>query len=202
LRDIVVAQLSVAETMAMCRAKRRVDAGRPHARGIRIAYTGPLWGASALTERVARRIVESLGETEPSSTGVALLGHGQPTEMESVHPGLTEHETLFSQRVRAALVERGFDGGRVRLGWMEWQDPGAVEVVRHLAALGCSRIVVVPAVMPVDTLSTMLDVHDAIVNSRVDVTDVDLLPAWGDDPVVAEVLAEAVRDATSEFASA
>jgi protoheme ferro-lyase len=200
VRTIVVVQLTVAEDASSTRSKRRVDAMRPEAHGLRVAYAEPLWGSSAIAERVAEHVAQDLGEVAPSSAGVALLGQGQPAEVESVHPGPTEHETLFSQRVRAALVERGFDGARVRLGWVEWQDPGVTETVRHLAALGCAKIAVVPSAMLFDTLTTILDVGDAIAHARVeDTSEVELLTALGDDPVVAQVLAANARAAAAEL---
>lgn len=199
-RSIVVAQLGVAENVAIQSAKRRVDVMRPAARGLRITYAQPLWTSAALAERVAERILEALGDTSPEHVGVALLGHGVPSEIDELHPASTEQETFFHQRIRARLCSLGIEEQRVRLGWLEWQEPGLTEVVRHLAALGCTRIVVAPASMPTDALATLIDARDGVAQARVQpAADVVVLPAWGDDPVVAEALAAAIRDAEAEL---
>lgn len=201
VRDIVIAHLGVAEDTAAVRAKRRVDALRVQEHGVRLSYAPPLWSSGVLAERVATRVIDTAGEAPAADLGVALIGHGQPVEFDRINPVMTEHETLFHQRVRAELVERGVDGGRIRLGWLEWLEPGVTEVVRHLAALGASKIIVVPSAMPADTLTTLLDIRDSVARSRVEGSaDIVIMPAWGDDPVVAEVLAANVREATNELA--
>ncbi len=194
-RDIIVAQLTVAESLRIDQAKRRVDAMRPAAAGISVMYAAPLWTSAALAASVAARVIDALQGTPLDQAGVALLGHGVPSEIDERHPAATEQETFFHQRIRARLREAGIDEQRVRLGWIEWQEPGLTEVVRHLAALGCARIVVVPASMPAETLSTLIDARDGVSQARVEpATEVVILPAWGDDPAVAQALAVAVRD--------
>jgi protoheme ferro-lyase len=198
--ELVVTVLATGESHRFMEAKRRVDAMRTAASGVRIAYAQPLWSSNALAELVTDHIVEALGEERLAESGVALVGHGQPAELEEADSTVTEQEMFFHQRVRALLVERGLEAQRVRLGWLEWQEPGVTEVVRHLAALGCTRIAVVPSAMPFDTISTVLDIPDGIVQARVEgAAEVTVLPAWGDDPVVAEVLAQLVREAAAEL---
>lgn len=199
-RSVVIAELAVAEDAAIAWAKRRADALRSHAAGVRVAYARPLWASQLLAERLVARIIDAAGDGSLQTLGVALLGHGQPAELERVNSVRTEQETYFQQRVRSLLVEAGLDENHVRPGWIEWQEPGVTEVVRHLAALGCRRILVVPASMPADSRTTLIDLPDAVQQARVDATArVRVLPAWGDDPVVAEALAEAVREAAAEL---
>jgi protoheme ferro-lyase len=202
VRRIVVTELATAETTATEHAMRRLDALRLRPLGVRVAYAPGLWASPLLAEHLADRVMKALEDADPAECGAALLGYGRPEELATLSPDAEERELLFQQRVRALLVERGFDAARVRLGWVEWQEPGVTEVVRHLAALGCERIVVLPATLPVDTVSSLLDIHDAIETARVEKTsEVVLLPAWGEDTVVVEALACGVGEAEAELAA-
>jgi hypothetical protein len=201
VRRVVVAELTCARDAPFTRAKGRLSAVRTKEAGVEVVDAGTLWSSQALAERVAARIIEAAGSASRRPlAGVALLGAGQAPEFDDVDPDRAEQETYFHQRVRALLVEAGFDAEHVRPAWVEWHDPGVTEVVRHLAALGCSRIVVAPASIPVETRSTLLDVREYVEHARVDAAvEVFVLPAWNDDPVVAQELADAVRRALTEL---
>jgi carboxypeptidase C (cathepsin A) len=54
-RRVVVAELAVAETPASERARRRVDAMRPEAAGVRVSYAPALWTSAALAEHLQSR---------------------------------------------------------------------------------------------------------------------------------------------------
>ncbi|TLM97710.1 MAG: ferrochelatase, partial [Actinobacteria bacterium] len=105
----------------------------------------------------------------------------------------------FLSRVRALLVERGIPDRNVRVAWAEWRDPDVTSSVRHLAALGCRRVIVVPAVSPLDTLGTRLDLEISVRQARVsEGVTVVTLPAWKDDPAVIEELRAQVQRAIAE----
>jgi len=196
---IVVALLGVAESRAFDLAAR--DAAplvAAHA-GLDVVYTAPLWSATEAAELVARRVVESLGDSPGADDGVVLVSQGQPWQWDRAYPTAGEHATYFCQRVRADLVTRGLREDRVRLAWLDWEEPGVTEVVRHLAALGCARIRVVPATMPFDTVSTLLDLRDSADQAAVDAeVSVEVLPAWGDDLSVARSLRERILECSQE----
>lgn len=200
-REIVVCALTVGDDLELTRARHRADALHAGSAGVTLRYTRPLWSSVALAEHIAGRVRTACDAALPGEVGVALVGHGQPAELQERDPLRTEQETYFHQRIRSLLVEHGFDEARVRLGWAQWQEPAVTEVVRHLAALGCPRVLVVPASMPGESLMTLLDIPEAVTQARVErASDVVVLPAWGDDPVVADALAESVRETAGEQA--
>lgn len=199
-RRFVVAQLAASDSREMDRAKREADRLEVWRRGVEVAYTTPLWSSAEIAEMVAARVIDAFGGAPRDGDGVVLASEGQPWQWDRTHPAASEHATFLSQRVRAELVSAGMPGERVRTAWMEWDEPGVTEVVRHLAALGSRRILVVPATMPFDSVATLIDLRQAAEQAGVDPTiTVAVSTAWGDDPVVADVLAARVLEAADEL---
>jgi protoheme ferro-lyase len=181
--EIAIVEPYVATSSRATAARREVDALRLGDQGVSIVHSGPMGASERLALMIAERIAEVTDD--PGLTGVALVGHGQPEEVAHHNPEYDRDETTFLNRVRMSLIEQGFAPDRLRIAWAEWAEPTVTSTVRHLAALGCSRIVVSPAVHPFDGLQTMLDLDIAIRQARVDVeTSVVLLSAWGDDPAL------------------
>ena len=106
---------------------------------------------------------------------------------------------FFHQRVKRGLLELGLTEQNVRLAWLDWQEPDATEALRHLAAFGCEKIIVVPASMPLDSTSTLVDIGQAVGLARLP-AEIELvrLPAWGDHPAVADALAADVIETAAE----
>ncbi|MDP2182730.1 MAG: ferrochelatase [Actinomycetota bacterium] len=197
-RRIIVAALSVAESFDIDRAKASIDTLRPEAAGLEVVYTSPLWASDRIVNMVSARIAAST--QNPSTTGVALLMHGQSEGRERTHAGFDVQENAFVNRVRITLIEKGLAENNIRLCWADWRPPDVTETVRHLAALGCTRILVVPACYPLESVSTVLDLTVAMRQARVDShVYVTRLSAWGEDPVVAEALRSAVLAAKSDL---
>ncbi len=197
-RRFVIVGISVAEAFHIDKAKCAVDVLKPHLAGIRIVYAPPLWASEQLAQLVANRI---LGATEDSSvTGVALVSHGQPEAREQAHRAFDAQEQSFINRVRMILLEKGMENHLIRTAWADWRDPNITETVRHLAALGASKVLISPACHPVDCISTLLDFPMAVRQSRVDprIRTVQM-GAWGDRAEVAEALATAVRETAVEL---
>ncbi|MFU8890534.1 MAG: ferrochelatase [Anaerosomatales bacterium] len=187
----VVAGAYIAEGYRANAERQRADV---HVPGLSVSYTRSLWASDELARLVARRTLAV--RSDPKITGVALVVHGQPGEYEHVNQSFDIQENAFANRVRLFLVEEGLESDRVRVCTAEWRDPGVTETVRHLAALGCDRILVVPACHPFANLQTLLDVPAAARDARVpeNVCVVHIAP-WGDDPVFAEVLAADIEEA-------
>lgn len=178
-KRVVVAAISVAESYELDRAKAIVDTLRPEAHGVSITYASPLWSSETVTEMVAQRVWVSTA-VDPEATGVVLLMHGQPDAHQQTHAQFDVQENAFCNRVRMFLVEKGVPESNVRLCWMEWRPPDVTETVRHLAALGCTRILVVPACYPFDCMTTLLDLPMTVRQARVpEHVYVTILSAWG-----------------------
>jgi protoheme ferro-lyase len=191
-RDIIVVPLEVAETVRLARARAAAERLAPAHGPVRLLVCPPLWAEPRLVGIVAERVLTALPRGPRSTDGAVLVADGQPWQWDREHPASCEHETFFMQRVRQALVNSGMDESHVRTAWLDWQDPGVTEAVRHLAALGCERIVVCPATTPADNLETAVDLPTAVGQAVLDASiRIEVLHGWGADPVVAEVLASA-----------
>jgi protoheme ferro-lyase len=177
---IVIAELAVGESLHLAAAKREVDALRLETLGVRLVYTEPLSSSERLVAMLARRVLIAAGA--PDQTGVVLVGHGQPDSRAHRNPAFDESETAFLSRVRMQLVDSGIPEGNVRIAWAEWRSPDVTSTVRHLVALGCRRVAVLPGVHPLDTIGTRLDLELAVKQARVeDAVSVITLSAWRDD---------------------
>jgi protoheme ferro-lyase len=186
-RDIVVAEATIAESLEVDIAKREVDALRLGEVGVSVAYVGPLWSSERIAGLVTNRILAVAGDE--STAGVALVGQGQPEDRARDRRDFDEQETAFLNRIRMMLLERGISDQNVRIAWADWRNPEVTGTIRHLAALGCPRIVVSPACFPFDSITTLLDIQLAVRQARVDESvSVVTLPAWHDDPAFIEEL--------------
>lgn len=199
-RDVVVVRLAIAESLLMAEAVREVDAMRPAEHGMHVVHTDPLVGA----ERVALMLVARINSVidDVAAAGVVLVGHGQPETRARRDPRYDEDEATFMNRLRALLVDGGLPERAVKVAWAEWRSPDVTSTVRHLAALGCHRVVIVPAVNPLDTLGTRLDLEVSVRQARVsEGVVVVTLPAWKDDPALVEELRTQIAHAMAEVAA-
>ncbi|MDO8915618.1 MAG: ferrochelatase [Coriobacteriia bacterium] len=200
---VVVALLDTIESPAYEVARAQVDAVAPKRSGVRVSYGPPLWSDPTLARRVTERTLAALPQGPRATDGIVLVAQGQPWQWDSEWPQSCEQTTFFVQRVRAGLVAAGALEANVRAAWLDWQDPGVTEVVRHLAALGCERIVIVPATTPADTLETAIDLPAAVEQAAIDPgIKIEILHGWGDDPAIATVLVDEIERGLSELGDA
>jgi hypothetical protein len=182
-----VAQPFIAESLEVDRAKREVDTLRLSDRGISIAYAEPLWSSARCAALVSSRAL-AVASDLPSS-GVVLVGQAQPEGRSRLAGTFDLQEAGFLNQVRGLLLERGIAEEHVRIAWADWRSPEVTTSVRHLAALGCRTVVVIPACFPLDSITTMLDIHMSVRQARVDPSvSVLTLQAWHDDPGLVEAL--------------
>lgn len=196
-RQFVITNVSVAESYELDRATAALNGLRPQTAGISIEVTPPLWGSEALARKIAERIMAVTAD--PAATGVALVMHGQSESRHQTHPDFDEQESAFCSRIRLVLQEQGIDEQMVRPCYHDWESPDATETVRHLAALGCKRVVVTPACFPFESATTVLDLPVAVAQARVDehVATV-VLSAWNDEQGIAEILMKSILEALPE----
>lgn len=197
-RRIIVVTHAIAESYAEDEAKNIVSAMRPQQHGIAVTYTPPLWGSERLAELMTRRILACM--IDARVTGAALVMHGQTEARERSHPDFDAQESAFANRVRLLLMEEGLPEANVRLCWADWRTPDITETVRHLAALGCSRILICPLCFPLESIATVLDMPIAVRQARVEPdVYVSSLAAWGEDPDVIEEIEARVLAAAREM---
>lgn len=194
--SIVVVDLSVAPSTRATAAFNEIESVEMPP-GVRLVHAGSLGTDCELPRALAARIRSSV--TAPSTTGIVLVGHGQTDEEARRDTSFAHAETVFLNRIRMSLLEDGIPEDRLRLAWAEWSQPDVTSAVRHFAALGCERIVVAPAVHPVDTLATRLDLEIAVRQARVDESvSAVVLPTWRDEPELIRAVMRSVESALSE----
>lgn len=184
---VVVVELGVGRSLALSAAEQEVDVMKLDRVGVEVHYSGPVGESDRIISALSRRTTSATPSAITS--GVVLVGHAQPDAQSRIDPAFDEQETVFLNRMRLMIVEAGVPAQNVRIAWAEWRNPDVTSSVRHLAALGCNRIVVVPATYPLDSIATRLDLELAARQSRIDDSVVVVtMPSWQDDEqVVAEV---------------
>lgn len=164
--------------------------------GLTVVSASPIWADRDLPHRLASRVLTAADDTPVDSLGVVLAGQGMPPVWEKRYATAAEAENYLDQRVRMLLIDHGVQDRHVRVAWIEWQTPDVTEAVRHLAALGCTRIIVTCSTIALPTLDTALDLGHEIRMARVpEAVEVVTLGPWGDDPALADAIARAAADA-------
>ncbi len=197
-RRFIIVNQAAAESHEWERAREELDLLRPEDHRLSVVHTTPLWSEESLADMLVRRTARFA--PAPDTTGVALVLHGQSDLRVRRQPQYEVQENSFANRVRMGLVEHGLGEANVRLCYAEWGTPDITETVRHIAALGATRILVCPVCYPFESIATVLDISVAIRQARVSPhVYTTTLTAWGDDPVVADTLATVVRQAHNEL---
>lgn len=191
-RRVAIVPLGPSQSAATDRALALLDSDDDPPLASCVAIAPSIWDDATLVERLAERVLSCVGDTPHASIGVALVCPGAPEAWERRYTGAGETENYFIQRVRMRLTEAGLKCDHVRVAWLDWQVPDVTETVRHLAVLGCQRIICAPATIVLPTLETLLDLERATSYARVpeSVTMVTL-GAWGDDDAVAHAVRSA-----------
>ncbi len=188
----IVAGAHIAQSSRAVTQRRDLEEAGDLLASISVGFTRPLWTSDELARLIAERTLAVADG--PSDSGVVLLVHGQPGLQADSNPTFDIQENAFANRVRTLLQEGGLDEANIRVCAAEWRDPGIAETVRHLAALGSRRIIVVPTCLPFANLQVLLDVPAAARDARVpdDVRIVHVAP-WGEDEVFSEVIAREIE---------
>lgn len=167
-----------------------------------IRFSLSVWNDRMLPERMAERILAATAGIDVASVGVVLVGEGAPPAWERRYGVASEAETYFDQRVSALLADVGIAQRHIRMSWLEWQTPDVTEAVRHVAALGCTRVIVAPATIALPSLETALDLGHAIALARVpeEVLVITLQP-WGNDDGFVDAVRRCASQTLSEMRS-
>lgn len=191
----VVLELGPAGSLPFVEVCAEAERAAPGSNTLHLARPS-IWRDQRLAQRFVDRICERVPHDERQATGVVLLGTGIPDEWRAASTAWEEDENYFLTRTTLLLQEAGFSQHMIRPAWVEWQAPSLSEAVRHLAAIGCARIVVAPATIVQPDLATLIDLERDMRDARIpDHVRTTLLPPWGDDPVLVDVVASRFEDA-------
>lgn len=193
---VAVVVLGPSESAPLDAAHQLLDRTLRQRPGLTVVPGSSVWSDRLLPARLAERVLALTNGIDPAELGVVLVDPGLPPLWERRYTGAQNVENYFDQRVRLLLCEAGIAEHHVRVAWLEWQTPDVTEAVRHLAALGCRRIVVAASTIALPTLDTALDLGHAIALARVpaDVQVVTVSP-WGDDAGFIEAVCRSAADA-------
>jgi protoheme ferro-lyase len=194
---VVVVSLSAGRSFKTDKALSRLDTARSPGSAMRVLYAWPSWSVGRIPELVADRI-ERVTHVPRPACGVVLLSAGRPEAWDRTQPDAAIEENFLVQRVRSLLADAGYDTTRIAAASIEWVAPDAGDSATMLVRRGCPQIVVAPVTIPVDGVTTLVDLKHSLHRLRRTANvETTLLPAWGDDPAVAEALASAVREAVA-----
>ena len=165
-------------------------------RGVRVLYTDPLWDSALLRRSFLEKADLAIAPEDRASTGLLLVGHGQPDEWDLEFATETEHENLFREQLRKDFIEQGYRPENVRLAWMAFKEPNTTAAVNDLAASGIKRMIFFSAAISADGIHSQSDIPELVqkakASKQVEVVD---LGAWNDHPMVIKAIREKIDKA-------
>jgi protoheme ferro-lyase len=199
---VSVVVLGASESAHLDAARTVLDRALRDGGGPAVRFGPPVWNDRRLPERLAARVLALTEGVSPGEVGVVLVDQGLPPLWERRYASGGNVENYFDQRVRMLLCEAGLAEQHVRIAWLDWQTPDVTEAVRHLAALGCTRVVVAAATIALPTLETALDLRHAISLARVpESVHVMTLAPWGDDEAFVNAVCTSALEPLGQAAS-
>jgi len=168
-------------------------------KGVRLIYTEPLWNSALLRQSFLEKANQVIAPAAKATTGVLLVGHGQPKEWDLEFSTETEHENLFREGVLHDFVADGYKLENVRLAWMAFKEPNPTKVVEEMAASGVKRIVFFSAAISADGIHSQSDIPELVEKAKVSqgIEIIDL-GAWNDHPLVIAAIKEKIDQAMAE----
>jgi len=193
---IVVAKVFLTDSNHTAEGDGLVKGLRLEDRGVRMIYTEPLWDSALLRRSFLEKANQVIAPAAKATTGVLLVGHGQPEEWDREFATETEHENLFREGVLRDFVQDGYKGENVRLAWMAFKEPNTTQVVEEMAASGVKRIIFFSAAISADGIHSQSDIPELVEKAKVSkgIEIVDL-GAWNDHPLVIAAIKEKVDKA-------
>ena len=195
-RTVAVVVLGSVDAEPVDHARPELAGVKAHEAGVEVVFGPSVWNHRGLPDRLAERVIAAAQGADYATTGVVLVSPGVPNAWASRHLAAASEENYFNQRVRLLLSEAGIDERMIRIAWLDWQAPDVTESVRHVVALGATRVVIAPSTIALPTISTGLDIRQAVDLAHVPAgVESVVLPAWGDDDVFVEAVAASAEHA-------
>jgi len=196
---IVVANVFLTDSNHTKEGDDLVKELRLEERKVRVLFTEPLWDSEPLRRSFIEKADLAIPPQERASTGVLLVGHGQPDEWDVEFATETEHENRFRERLRQDFIEQGYRPENVRLAWMAFKEPNTTDAVNALAASGIKKMIFFSAAISADGIHSQSDIPELVqkakASKQVEVID---LGAWNDHPLVIKAIREKIEKAMAK----
>jgi protoheme ferro-lyase len=162
--------------------------------GMKVVQTTPLWDSDPLASMFVEKAVAVCPDVnERPTTGILLVGHGQPKSWDKEFPTETSQEAAFRERLRDRLVAVGFSAGNIRSAWMQFRVPEVVPEARALGISNIKRLLVFSAAISADSLHSQFDVPQLVRKAHLPSSiEVVHLGAWNDHPRLVDALEEKI----------
>jgi sirohydrochlorin ferrochelatase len=195
-KTIVVANVFLTVSNHTAEGDELVEKMHLEGRGVRVLYTEPLWNSAQLRHSFIEKANLVIPPEERATTGVLLVGHGQPDEWDVEFATETEHENRFREQLRDDFVHEGYKPENVRLAWMAFKEPNTTDAVNSLAASGIKKMIFFSAAISADGIHSQSDIPELVekakASKQVEVID---LGAWNDHPLVIKAIREKIEAA-------
>ncbi len=122
VRKVVVTILGVGATYQTDKALSELDTLRLGAAGVTVTEADARWSSCGIPDLITDRVLRVTHVPRPAA-GVVLLAEGLPETWDRVQPQAAHEEVFLIQRIRALLVESGYDASRIVDASLEWREP-------------------------------------------------------------------------------
>jgi len=195
-KTIVVANVFLTVSNHTAEGDELVENLHLEKRGVRVLYTEPLWNSAQLRQSFIEKANLAVPPEDRATTGVLLVGHGQPDEWDVEFATETEHENRFREQLRDDFIQQGYRPENVRLAWMAFKEPNTTDAVNSLAASGIKKMIFFSAAISADGIHSQSDIPELVekakASKQVEVID---LGAWNDHPLVIKAIREKIEAA-------
>ncbi|MCU0861745.1 MAG: hypothetical protein MUE65_05445, partial [Methanomassiliicoccales archaeon] len=165
-------------------------------KGVKVLYTEPLWDSAPLRLSFIEKADAVVRPEERASTGVLLVGHGQPHEWDLEFPTETEHEMRFREDVLRDFEAIGYKRENLSLAWMAFREPKVPEVVRDMADRGLKKMIFFSAAISAEAIHSQSDIPDLVAKAKASKRmEIINLGAWNDHPRVIEAIKVKIEEA-------
>jgi len=190
---IIVLPVFVTESTHTIAGQEMVANVEPEKYGIQVCYTGAIGDSDALHNVFVDRANELTIGLNKTNVGILLVGHGQPTEWETLYPEQNQQESQYREAIREKLIADGFSPEKVVLGWMSFQEPTITESAKELAEYNVEKILVFSVSLSAEAIHSEIDVPKAVHAAELpaEIT-VEYVGQYGDHPLAIQAMIEKI----------